>query len=131
MADLQSDRLTLAPPFTCVGVDLFVPYVTKEGGKERKRYGALFTCLLAGQSTVVNSLEMNSFLNALRRFITRRGPVHEIRNDNGTNFVGATRELHEAMEEMDHNEITEKLHQQQIDWKFNPPSASHMGGVWE
>jgi len=47
MADLQSDRLTLAPPFTYVGVDLFVPYITKEDGKERKRYGALFTCLLA------------------------------------------------------------------------------------
>jgi len=57
--------------------------------------------------------------------------VHEIRSDNGTNFVGATRELHEAMEEMGHNEITEKLCQQQIDWKFNPPSASHMGGVSE
>ena len=32
---------------------------------------------------------------------------------------------------MDHDEITEKLRQQQIDWKFNPPAASHMGGVWE
>ena len=28
-------------------------------------------------------------------------------------------------------EITEKLRQLQIDWKFNPPAASHMGGVWE
>lgn len=86
---------------------------------------------LAEQSTVVNSFETNSFLNALRRFITRRGLVRKIGSDNGTNFVGTTRELHEAMEEMDHNEITEKLRQQQIDWKFNPPLASYMGGVWE
>ena len=133
MADLPPDRLTPAPPFTYVGVDFFGPYVTKEGRKERKRYGALFTCLVsrAVHIEVANSLETDSFLNALHRFIARRGPVREIRSDNGTNFVGATRELREAMEEMDHNEITEKLRQQQIDWKFNPPAASHMGGVWE
>ena len=32
---------------------------------------------------------------------------------------------------MNHDQLTEKLHQQQIDLKFNPPAASHMGGVWE
>ena len=32
---------------------------------------------------------------------------------------------------MDQKEITEKLRQQNIDWKFNPRAASHMGGVWE
>ena len=41
------------------------------------------------------------------------------------------RELREAINEMDQKEITEKLRQQTIDWKFNPPAASHMGGVWE
>ena len=76
-------------------------------------------------------METDSFLNALRRFIARRGPVRELRCDNGTNFVGAKAELRKAIEEMDHDEITEKLRQQQIDWKFNPPAASHMGRVWE
>ena len=133
MADLPPDRLTHAPPFTYVRVDFFGPYVRKEGHKECKRYGALFTCLVsrAVHIEVANSLETDSFLNTLRRFIARRGSVREIRSDNGTNFVGTTRELREAMEEMDHNEITEKLRQEQIDWKFNPPAASHMGGVWE
>ena len=32
---------------------------------------------------------------------------------------------------MDHDKIAEKLRKQQIDWRFNPPGASHMGGVWE
>ena len=60
-----------------------------------------------------------------------RGPVHELRCDNGTNFVGAKGELRKAIKEIDHDEITEKLCQQQIDWKFNALAASHMGGVWE
>ena len=133
MADLPPDRLTPAPPFSYVGVDFFGPYVTKEGRKERKRYGALFTYLVsrAVHIEVANSLETDSFLNTLRRFIARRGSALEIRTDNGTNFVGATRELREAMEEIDHNKITEKLRQQQVDWTFNPPAGSDMDGIWE
>ena len=129
MADLPKDQLTPAPPFTYVGVDYFGPFTTKQGRKEHKRYGALFTCLVsrAVHIEITNSLETDSFLNAPRRFIARRGPVQEIRCDNDTNFVGAERELHEALNEMNHNELTEKLRQQQIDWKFNPPAASHMG----
>jgi len=133
MADLPEDQVTPALPFTYVGVDYFGPYITKEGRKESKRYGALFTCLIsrAGHIEVAHSLEIDCFLNVLRRFIARHGPVHEIRSDNGTNFVGAKRELSQAVNKMDHEEITEKLRQQQIDWKFNPPAVSHMGGVWE
>ena len=133
MADLPSDRLTAAPPFTCVGVDYFGPHIIKEGRKECKRYGALFTCLAsrAAHVEIAHSLETDCFLKALRRFVARRGPVREIRCDNGTNFLGARRELREAIEEMDHDEISAKLGQQQIDWKCNPPSASHMSGVWE
>lgn len=111
MADLPPDRLTPAPPFTYVGVDYFSPYVVKEGRKECKRYGTLFTCLVsrAVHIEIAHSLETDSILNALRRFIARRGPVREIRCDNGTNFVGAKRELREAIEQMDHDQITEKL----------------------
>ena len=133
MADLPKDRLTPALPFTYVSVDYFGPFTTKQGRKENKRYGTLFTCLVsrAVHIEIANSLETDSFLNALRRFIARRGPVREVRCDNGTNFVGAERELREEIKEMNHDKITEKLRQQQIDWKFNPPAASHMGGVWE
>ena len=133
MADLPSVRLTPAPPLTYVGVDFFGPYITKEGRKERKRYRALFTCRISRAIHIEasNSLETDSFLNTLRRLIAHRGPVREIRSDNRTNFIGAVRELCEAIEEMDHDKITKKLRKQQIDWRFNPPGASHMVGVWE
>ena len=45
MVDLSNDRTLDGPPFTNCGVDIFGPFLIKEGRKELKRYGALFTCL--------------------------------------------------------------------------------------
>ena len=91
MADLPEERITSAPPFTYCGVDLFGPFQIKQGRKEVKRYGVLFTCLTsrAVHIETADSLETDSFINALRRFIARRGPLREIRSDQGTNIVGA------------------------------------------
>ena len=49
MVDLPSDRTIDEPPFTNFGVDMFGPFLIKEGRKELKRYGALFTCLSSGK----------------------------------------------------------------------------------
>ena len=38
-------------------------------------------------------MDTDSFIQALRRFIARRGVVRSISLDNGTNFVGASNEL--------------------------------------
>jgi hypothetical protein len=91
MADLPSGRLEPAPPFTYCGVDFFGPWHVKEGRKELKRYGVLFTCLASRAIHVetANSLSTDSFLNALRRFIAIRGPIRQLRSDRGTHFVGA------------------------------------------
>ena len=77
------------------------------------------------------SLDADSFINALRRFLSRRGPVSQIRSDNGTNFVGAQRELREALAEMKDDVVKQMLMKQNIKWIFNPPAGSHFGGVWE
>lgn len=136
MADLPSERCSEVAPFTYSGVDMFGPFLIKEGRKELKRYGALFTCFSSRaihlEST--NSLETDSFIMALRRFISRRGDVRRLRSDNGTNFVGASAELKKAVKEMDQQKIAEFLLRNNTDWigwDFNTPTASHMGGVWE
>ncbi len=138
MADLPEERISgEEAPFTYCGVDYFGPLYVKEGRKELKRYGSLFTCFSsrAIHIEVAKSLTTDSFINALRRFIGRRGPVRSIRSDNGTNFVGADNELTKALEEMDHIKIAEYLTTTEscdwIKWERNPPTASHMGGVWE
>lgn len=95
MANLPTDRLEPAPPFTHCGVDYFSPWLIKEGRKELKHYGVLFTCLSsrAIHLEVSATLETDSFINALRRFINRRGPIRTIRCEQGSNLVGARNEL--------------------------------------
>jgi hypothetical protein len=96
MAELPKERLSTDPPFTHTGADLFGPFTVKNGRKECKRYGVILTCLQcrAVHVEVASSLETDSFINALRRFIARRGQVKSIFCDNGTNIIGAEKELH-------------------------------------
>ena len=68
---------------------------------------------------------------ALRQFISRRGPPEEIRSDRGTNFVGAERELKEAIRGWNNTKIYQELQQKGVNWTFHPPKAAHMSGVWE
>jgi hypothetical protein len=67
----------------------------------------------------------------LRRFIARRGPVKELRSDNGTNFVGANAELKAAFKEISQDQVGRFTSSRGIKWSFNAPAASHHGGVWE
>ena len=134
MGDLPKSRVTPGePPFMRVGIDYFSPFYVKRGRSELKRYGCLFTCLATRDVhiEISYSLDTNSFINALQRFIARRGQPAEIRSDNGSNLVGGRRELQRAMETWNQSQIHEFLLQKEVQWYFNPPGASHMGGVWE
>lgn len=134
MANLPRDRvLPDEPPFTNTGVDYFGPFEVKRGRTSVKRYGVIFTCLAvrAIHLEVASSLDTDSFISALRRFIARRGQVKLLRSDNGTNFVGAEREIKRAIQEWNTSQIENALHQRGIQWLFNPPTGSHHGGVWE
>ena len=59
-------EIKVEPPFTFCGVDLFGPFYTKQGRKEFKRYGALFTCfsLRAVHIEMTNNLDAESNLSA-------------------------------------------------------------------
>lgn len=52
-------------------------------------------------------------------------------SDNGANFVGAKRELTEALKSQSQKRITRELGQEGITWYFNPPASPHMGGIFE
>ncbi|KAF7650068.1 hypothetical protein LDENG_00131850 [Lucifuga dentata] len=134
MAYLPQERiLPDLPPFTNVGLDYFGLIEVKRGRSMIKRYGVLFTCLSsrAVHLEVAYSLDTDSCIHALRRFICRRGQVKHIRSDNGTNLVGAQAELKKALSSLNEGKIQGSLLPDGIQWSFNPPAASHYGGVWE
>ena len=134
MGSLPGARLeAYHPPFTFTGVDLFGPLTVKWGRGTAKRWGCLFTCLTtrAVHLEVTPSLETDDFIMVLRQFISRRGPPKEIWSDRGTNFVGASRELKEAIAHWNEETIERQLQQKGIRWVFQPPAAPHMSGVWE
>ena len=136
MADLPNDRLEPAPPFTYSAVDYFGPWYVKEGRRELKRYGVLFTCMSsrAIHLEVAHTLNTDSFINAYRRFVGRRGPIRQLRSDQGTNFIGARNELKCALHELNYDNIRNDLTKDNCDFvnfKMNVPDATHMGGIWE
>ena len=137
MAPLPKSRLQQPMrAFERVGVDYGGPYLTKQGqGKTRtKRYLCLFTCLTtrAVRLEMAYALDTDSFINAFSRMVARRGTPAFVLSDNGTNFVGAERELRELVEALDQEKIASKtIREYDIEWKFNPPSAPHFGGVFE
>ena len=79
---------------------------------------------------VAPDLTTSSFLNALRRFISRRGNIQHLYSDNGSNFVGAERVMRDYMNAWNKQQIHNHLRLKGIEWSFNPPGGSHMGGAW-
>ena len=134
MADLPECRLAMnSPCFYFTGVDFFGPLQIKQGRAHHKRWGCLFTCMStrAVHLEVSESLDTSSFLNTLERFINRRGHPKTILSDCGSNFKGADKELKKCLQELKQDAIGEYAARKEIEWKFNPPDAPHMGGAWE
>ena len=134
MADLPPERLVAGPVcFMNVGVDLFGPFLVTVGRASVKRYGVVFTCLSARaiHLEVVYTMNTDSFIMALMRFVCRRGIPIKMLSDRGTNIVGAETELNAAWNDVNTEALTLAARNKGIEWKFNPPKASNMGGVWE
>lgn len=110
-------------------MDCFGPFYVTDSRRELKQYGLLLTCMCsrAIHIELLDDLSTDAFINALRSFIAVRGTVHQIRCDQGTNFVGANREFMSAIEAMDQ----EQLKKLGCEFIMNVPFANHMGGVWE
>ena len=142
MGDLPPERVNIpSRPIENTGVDYAGPFYYKEGlrraTKYIKCYMAMFVCLAtkAVHIEISADLSTETFLNVLKRFISRRGRPANMYSDNATNFVGAENELTE-LREMFNNEnsvrkIINSLSAENIQWHFIPSRAPHHGGLWE
>ena len=80
---------------------------------------------------IAHELTTDSFIQAVCRFVSRRGPPKVLYSDNGTNFRGAQSEVKQMLQNWNQVRILDRLREKGIQWHFSAPSASHTGGVWE
>ena len=91
----------------------------------------MFRCMAsrAVHIEITLSLNCDSFIQALRRVIARRGYIRVLYSDNGTNFVGCANELKKACKEM-YNERIQSFMQclggDLVRAIRNPPVACHV-----
>ena len=97
-----------------------------------KRWCFLFTRMTtrAVHIEIVSSMDTSSCVMGIERFIARRGTPSVIWSDNGTNFVGAEKELLNCIQSWN-GQAPPELAKKGFKWKFNPPAAPHQGGSWE
>ncbi|XP_065075705.1 uncharacterized protein LOC135699384 [Ochlerotatus camptorhynchus] len=134
MGNLPAARLApFQRPFSYTGVDYFGPMPVIVGRRTEKRWGVLLTCMTSRgvHIEIAHSLTTDSCILALRNFIARRGPPLEMISDRGTNFIGASRELREALKLVDEKKLMVEFVGLNTKWTFNPPTAPHFGGCWE
>ena len=122
-------------PFENCSLDYAGPFYTKQGrGRSQlKRYLCLFVCMAsrAVHFEMAYDLSTDGFLRALIRMTNRRGNPTTILSDNGTNFVGAAKELSELISGWNKNLLNQEMLKRGIEWSFNPPLAPHFNGVHE
>ena len=135
MADLPQLRLApCTPPFHHTACDYFGPFIVKIGrNKTTKHYSVVFTCLNTRAIHLELAVDCSTmeFLQVLRRFFSIRGQPAVMMSDNGTQFVGAERELREMITGWDKKQLQEFCAEKGMEWKFTTPKAPHHNGCAE
>ena len=129
MANLPALRLPpYTPSFYMIACDYFGPYNVKTSRKKTaKHYGVLFTCLNTravhlDMAVVLSTME---FLQVLSRFLAIRGRPAGILRDNGSQLVGAEKELRQMVGDINEEEVKEICGEKGMQWKFITPGALH------
>jgi len=141
MGNLPVERLEPCRAFKKCGVDFAGPINIKTSLRKKAAITKGYTCVFVCFSTravhieLVSDLTSDAFLNALKRFIGRRGVCSDIYSDNATNFVGANKKLLELkmlFQSATHlDKLYNALAKDGITWHFIPPRSPHFGGLWE
>ncbi|XP_045773302.1 uncharacterized protein LOC123872805 [Maniola jurtina] len=102
MADIPSHRLQEAKAFMHTGVDhagpLRITPTRRRGYQSQKAYICLFVCLVtkAVHIELSSDLTADCFLMAVKRFLSRKGPISCFYSDNSGTFLKAKSQLDEV-----------------------------------
>ena len=135
MADLPVLRLApQTPPFYYTACDYFGPFSVKIGrNKKAQHYGVIFTCLNTRAVHLEMAVDLTTmeFIQVLRRFFSIRGYPAVLLSDNGSQMVGAARELREMVQSLDSHQLCDYCAERGIRWIFTTPAAPHQNGCAE
>ena len=129
-------HLRLPPPegpvaFHTAAFDCAGPYRVKRGRSYEQHYLLLATCChtRAVRLESLTDLSVDSFLMSFTRLSAKGVNPSNVLTDNGSNFVAGNRLLSELNSKLRQGSLEQK--RPEIRWYFNPPYASHFGGVFE
>jgi hypothetical protein len=95
----SKSRVAPVKKITLPTLDYVGPFEIKSGNTRSKTTTKGYVALFIRMATkaihleLVSNLTSEAFIAALKRFIARRGSIDHLYSDNGSNFVGANREL--------------------------------------
>ena len=142
MAPLPETRIGhKLKPFDNVGLDFAGAFDIKMGrGKARKKvYVLVLTCMVtrAVHLETTGGMDTVHVINAISRFADVRGVPSTLTSDNQTSFRKADKEITEWYKSVDWEKVQQatglgfRPDSDGITWIFNPPLASHFGGIFE
>ena len=130
-APLPKSRLHKVVPFKVTGVDFTgALFVNETDGSETKVYICLFTCATsrAIHLEVVTDLTEETFIQAFRRFASRKSLPKRMISDNASTYLSAADELKQLFQSPSLKKV---FSDRGIAWEFIPKRAPWYGGFWE
>lgn len=137
MGELPPSRVIPNRIFSSCGIDYAGPVFIRDGKTRNRKIIKAYICVFVCMSSKATHLELvtelsaSMFLNALKRFVARRGLCSHIYSDNATNFTRANRELLEFQKIIQQETIQYYFREQGIQWHYIPARSPNFGGLWE
>ncbi|KAL0859999.1 hypothetical protein ABMA27_010314 [Loxostege sticticalis] len=129
MGSIPKERVLQARVFEKVGIDYCGPFEIKQSTIRRSIISK------AIHLEVVSDMTSDSFISALKRFISRRGLPSDIFCDNAQTFKGADKQIKELYRLLKNDifqrTITEYASKRGIQFHYIPAYSAHQGGLWE
>jgi hypothetical protein len=132
MGPLPDHRVQVGAVFQSVAIDLFGPVEYQQHAKKRqagKGWGVVFVCTTTSALHVefMDTYSTDSFLMALRRFMSVRGTPTRFQSDRGEQLVAAAKQV--AM--WDFTEVVQWAGKKGIEWTLVPTGGQHFNGQAE
>ena len=123
MAPMPSERVSLSPAFTHVGIDFAGPLFVRGSASSAKAYICIFTCASSRMThlELTGDLSTSEFFQAFIRMISRTGLCSTIWSDNAKTFKRADHEIQQLFTQgsLVNNQLWDKIDQEKLQDQFD------------